>query len=190
MFLPALFRFREEAPIEHVYYDTEKGALKNLKFISPFQPRDMEGLTHEALTVPLWDKLYSRMEKHSALIGVALVNGVHLFCFYPTYVEYIEFDKVDVIPNRFDYSYMQEQDLIPVGFEKTYCPCIETLITPGRIFYDFDSRKIYYKGEWIISEGYTPDRFTGKSLYKQLLSGQPKKSGVVNTDTGKPKFLD
>lgn len=187
---PALYRFKEYAPIEKTYYDIEKKEIKGLRFPAVYGPAKDFIVTHEHLLPERYEPMYERFSKHAKLIAVAFVNSMYYMYMYTDRVEGSDVDGEDseVIPGFYDYSSMQNRTYIPVGFEKTFCPVVSSLITPSRIFYDPEINKIYYKGSWIDFDKGTPAEFKSKSLYKELLLTKSK-NGVVYTDSGDHIYL-
>lgn len=187
---PALFRFKEYAPIEKVYYDCETHAIKNLRFPPVYAPVPEYILRHEQLLPERYEFMFERMSKHSRLIAVAFVNSAYYMLMYSDHVEGCDLEGEDVVAvaGYYDYSSMQDKPYLPVGFEKTYCPAVGSLITPGRIFYDPATDMIYYKGAWQKFIGGTPSEFKSKKLYKELILTK-NKDGVVFTDTGANIYL-
>lgn len=190
MFWPAIFRFKEFAPIEKVYYDTDKCAIKSFKFPHVYTPVADYILKHEQLLSERYEFMYERMAKHSKLMAAAFVNSAYYMLMYADHVEGCDLDGGDIItsPGYYDYSSIQNKNYIPVGFERTYCPAIGALITPSRIYYDPEIDKIYYKGEWLQFDKGRPAEYKSKLLYKEMVL-KKNINGVVYIDTGEHIYL-
>lgn len=177
---PALFRFREFAPIEKVYYDIESSTIKGLRFPAVYGPAEDYILPHEKLVQERYEFMYERMDKNSKLIAIAFVNSAYYMSMYTDHVEGCDLEGGDVVSviGYYDYLSLVTKPMICVGFERTFCPAIGPLITPGRIFYDKQIDKIYYKGYWVSFKEGTPVEFKSKALYKEMIQ-QKNVNGVV-----------
>jgi hypothetical protein len=148
--------------------------------------RDVDFIGEDKFT-----QMYSAMRKHKDLLAVVLANNAYLIKVFPKRVvaENFEGTETTVLSAYHDYSSYADDEIIPVGFERTVCRTIEVLIPPGRIFYNPTTDKVFYKNNWVsLPLQKKPVKFTGKSLYHKLM--QVGGEGIIYVGEDTPVIIN
>ena len=184
-----MYRRYYEAPIILAEYDCVSESLMDFKFPSPYIYVDEYVRNFDQIGEDKYAYMYKAMLKHRDLLAVAIATNTYLLELFPNRVIGEAFDGSDVriLESYHDYSSLSKEPIIPVGFERTVCPTIDVLITPGRIFYNQEMEMIFYKNKW-SKFPHKPVKWTGKSLYKTLM--RVGGEGIIYTGTDTPIIIE
>ena len=178
---PGYWRMFKQSPIEFALYEIEKKTVKgNISFPYIYGPSedylvsDLTSIAQERI-----DTIFDYFQKHPNLLGVFVVNSLYYMLAFNQKIEiHLDNEKLEAIAYQSDSVDAIPTNWIPVGFERTICPTLEALITPGRIYMSPDCTSLYYKGEVIpnIYDGVL--EYKSADLYKDLLRHK-NKNGIL-----------
>lgn len=165
---PGIYRLVPEGEIILGHYDYEKKQLGPYKFdsIYGFAPNlTIENI--EDLLQERFDFMYKAMLTSKKLLAVVFINNEFYLKVYPSSLEMYNYDGDAEVSKLTSIDHITEE-LVPVGFIKTYVKSFKVLITPQRIFYS-PKRKSILVGETWIEMKESPAEWKGLSLYKELV---------------------
>lgn len=192
MKFPALYRRYPQSPIILAEYDCIKHTLFDYRFPVAYEYVEEYAVTLRDIDDLRLSRMYEIMLNRADALAVVLINNAYLSVLYPTTVvtEPISKEKTEtvVIDAYYDYSYLRNEPIVPVGFERTFCRTLSVLITPGRIYYNEESKQIFYKNSWTSIEPILME-YKKKDLYKELVSTS-RGTGIVKLYSNKSLLLD
>lgn len=180
---PGVYRVFPQSPIVLADYDYAKQKIGPFRFQPIYGYAEDLVRKQENLLESRYSFMFGEMLKYKSLLAIVLVNSSYYLKCYVDTVEIVNLkgEALEREPGLYDYTSMVNEDVIPVGFEKTYCKTVDVLITPGRIYYSPKRKAILYKEEWVEVD-HEPVKFTGKSLYKILVS-EKTADGIVKVNS-------
>jgi hypothetical protein len=194
MKFPGLYRRYNEAPIVPAEYDVPSQSLLDLKFPLPYEYVEEYAVDFDHLDDLKLSTMYDAFLKRKEILAVVLINNDYVAMLYPNKVFTVhtgdeENEDNITIDSFYDYSTYANEPIVPVGFERTFCKTASALITPGRIFYNPETKKVFYKNKWCaLPNGMEPKEYKKKDLYKKLVS-TPEGKGIICVGEGKTQLL-
>jgi hypothetical protein len=176
---PGIYRVYNQSAIILADYDYLKKKIGPFVFPHIYAYSADYVSRSEDILLERYTYMFEEMLKYKALLAVVLVNSEYYMKCFTDRVDLVNRDGylLASVPGHHDYTVEHNEELIPVGFEKTYCAIVDVLITPARIYYSNERKAIFFKNEWIQID-YVPTKFTSKSLYKDLVENV-RADGVI-----------
>jgi hypothetical protein len=195
MKFPALYRRYNEAPIVPTEYDVASQSVLDFRFPLPYEYVEEYAVTFDHVDEYKLSLMYDAFLKRKEVLAVVLINNDYVSMLYPDKVFTVKGGEEEnedniTIDSFYDYSIYAQEVIVPVGFERTFCLTPSVLITPGRIFYSPETKKVFYKNKWCpLPAGMEPVEHKKKDLYKKLVS-TPEGKGIINLGNGKTQLLN